>query len=75
MGEGRVSNIEETKERGLDQPAVGDITTEQYGGDRPRGLSAEDDCSCGSGKKDEPQGDKGESGTGASAKEPVVPGS
>ena len=27
MGEGRVSNIEETKERGLDRPAVGDIAT------------------------------------------------
>jgi len=26
-GEGRASNITETKERGLDQPAVGDIAT------------------------------------------------
>ena len=38
-------------------------------------LSAEDDRGCGSGNKDEPQGNQGESGTGASAKEPVVPGS
>ena len=35
----------------------------------------EDDRGCGSGNEDEPQGDKGESGTGAGAKEPVVPGS
>jgi len=27
MGEGRVSNIEETKDRGLDRPEVGDIAT------------------------------------------------
>ena len=26
-GEGRASNITETKERGLDRPAVGDIAT------------------------------------------------
>ena len=40
-----------------------------------RRLSAEDDHSCGSGNKDEPQGDKGEGGTGTGAKEPVAPGS
>jgi len=36
-----------------------------------RRLSAEDDRGYGSGNEDEPQGDKGESGTGAGAKEPV----
>jgi len=45
----------------------------------------EDDRGCGSGNEDEPQGNKGDSGTGAcakgesdtgaGAKEPVVPGS
>ena len=42
-----------------------------------RRLSAEDDygCSCSSGYEDKPQGDKGEIGTGAGAKEPVAPGS
>ena len=40
-----------------------------------RRLSVEDDRGCGSGNEDEPQGNKGESGTGAGAKEPVVPGS
>jgi len=34
-----------------------------------------DDRGCCSGKDDEPQGDKGESGTGTGTKEPVVPGS
>jgi len=48
---------------------------ERYGGDRSRCLSAEDDHGCGSGNQDEPQYDKGESGTGAGAKEPVAPGS
>jgi len=35
----------------------------------------EDDRGGGSGNEDEQQGDKGESGTGTVAKEPVVPGS
>jgi len=35
----------------------------------------EDDRGCGSGNKDEPQGEKGESGTSTGANEPVVPGS
>ena len=34
-----------------------------------------DDRGCVSGNDDELQGDKGESGTGAGAKEPVIPGS
>jgi len=33
------------------------------------------DHGCGSGNEDKPLGDKGESGTGAGAKEPVAPGS
>jgi len=70
----RTSNITEMKERGLDRPAVGVLLPERYGGDRPRRLSAEDDRGWGSGNEDEPQGDKGESGTGAGAKEPVMPG-
>ena len=74
-GEGRASNITETKERGLDWPAVGISLPERYGGDRSRRLSAQDDCGCGSRNEDEPQGDKGERGTSAGAKEPVAPGS
>jgi len=35
----------------------------------------EDDRGGGSGNEDEQQGDKGESGTGTVAKEPVAPGS
>ena len=76
--EGRVGNIAETKERrsrlasGLQ---VGEISLPaRYGGDRWRRLMAEDDRGCGSGNEDEPQGDKGESGTGAGTKEPVAPG-
>jgi len=38
-------------------------------------LHMKDDRGCGSGNEDEPQGDKGESGTGTGAKEPVTPGS
>ena len=48
---------------------------ERYGGDRSGRLSAEDDCGCGSGNEHEPQDDKGESGTGAGAKQPFMPGS
>jgi len=48
---------------------------ERYGGDRLRRLSTEDDRGCGSGNEDQPQGDKGESGTGAGTKESVMPGS
>ena len=40
-----------------------------------RRLSAADDRGCRSGNEGEPQGDKGESGTGAGVKEPVTPGS
>jgi len=35
----------------------------------------QDDHGCGSGKEDELQGDKGESGTAAGAKESFAPGS
>jgi len=74
-GEGRTSNITETKERGLDRPRSGISLPERYGADRSKRLSAEDDRGWGSGNEDEPQGDKGESGTGTGAKEPVAPGS
>jgi len=65
----------ETKERGLDWPAVGDIATGAIWRRWSRRLSAEDDCGCCSGNEDKPQGDKGEHGTGAGAKKPVAPGS
>ena len=52
MEKGRVSNLTETRERGLDRPAVGGY---RYWSDRSgyARLGVEDDCDCGS--RDEAQ--------------------